>query len=118
SLQFPIHHVFFITVISWAIFFFQFWKRKKFALFTRWKISYIVETGPGFKILGMERSPLQYPMELDHGKEKQIYQRHEWFARIRRFRNDANIILSIIYLQLPFELAYAHLYEKVESGAI
>ncbi|GAB2293423.1 hypothetical protein Dimus_027623 [Dionaea muscipula] len=124
SLQFLVHPVFFITVISWAVFFFQFWKRKNFALLTRWQISYTIETGPGFKILGMEWSPLQYPMELvkksdvDHGKEKQIYQRHEWFARIRRFRNDAIIILSIICLQLPFELAYAHLYEKVESGAI
>uniref|UniRef100_A0A251UUS9 Anoctamin transmembrane domain-containing protein n=1 Tax=Helianthus annuus TaxID=4232 RepID=A0A251UUS9_HELAN len=35
-----------------------------------------------------------------------------------RFRNDAIIIFSIICLQLPFELAYAHLYEIIGSDII
>lgn len=124
SLQFLVLPIFFTSVISWAVFFFQFWKRKNFALLTRWRIPYTIGTGPGFKILGMEWNPLHYPAETgkksqaDHVKEKQIYQRHEWFTRIKRFRNDAIIILSIICLQLPFELAYAHLYEIIESSTI
>lgn len=47
--------------------------------------------------------------------EKEVLQRDEWFGRMVRFRNDAIIILSIICLQLPFELAYAHLYEVLAS---
>ncbi|KAJ0560659.1 putative anoctamin [Helianthus annuus] len=35
-----------------------------------------------------------------------------------RFRNDAIIILSIICLQLPFELTYAHWYEIIGSDMI
>ncbi|GAB4850400.1 hypothetical protein Ancab_029705 [Ancistrocladus abbreviatus] len=120
SLQFLVLPFFFVMVISWAVFFFQFWKRKNYALLTRWKISYTIGTGPGFKILGMEWGPL---LPVDLGKrldsdkllEKKVYQRAEWFGRIARFRNDALIILSIICLQLPFELAYAHLYEITGS---
>lgn len=56
--------------------------------------------------------------ETDKAKEKEVFQRHEWFGRFMRFRNDAIIIFSIICLQLPFELAYAHLYEVVGSSVI
>lgn len=45
-------------------------------------------------------------------------QRKEWFKFLMRFRNDALMIFSIICLQLPFELAYAHLYELAQSGII
>lgn len=51
----------------------------------------------------------------DKIKEKEVFQREEWVGRLMRFRNDAFIILSIICLQLPFELAYAHLYEVIRS---
>ncbi|KAI3722834.1 hypothetical protein L2E82_33952 [Cichorium intybus] len=52
------------------------------------------------------------------GKEHENFQREEWFGRMMRFRNDAIIILSIICLQLPFELAYAHLYESIGSDVV
>ena len=89
----------------------------------RWQISCPVGASPGCKFLEMEWSSLQLqsPVKLikkwgsDKTKEKELFQREEWVGRLRRFRNDAIIILSIICLQLPFELAYAHLYEVIGS---
>lgn len=63
----------------------------------------------------------QAPVELvkqwgtDNTKEKEAFQREEWFGRLMRFRNDAMVILVIICLQLPFELVFAHLYEVLSS---
>lgn len=54
----------------------------------------------------------------DKRKEKEVYQRNEWFGCFMRFRNDAIFISSIICLQLPFELAYAHLYEVIGSDVM
>lgn len=54
----------------------------------------------------------------DKTKEKEAFQKYEWFSYLKRFRNDAIIILSIICLQLPFELAYAHLYEVIKSDIV
>ncbi|KAL8153399.1 hypothetical protein V2J09_011159 [Rumex salicifolius] len=122
-LQYLVLPIFFICVTSWAVFFFQFWKRKNFALLTRWHISYITGTGPGFKIVG-EWEPLRYPEELakklhsDKILEKEIYQKFEWLGRLMKFRNDAIILLSIFCLQLPFELAYAHLYSSLTSDIL
>lgn len=70
--------------------------------------------------MDLEWSSFQSPVELikksiDKRKEKEVFQREEWFGRMMRFRNDAFIKLSIIGLQLPFELAYAHLYEVIAS---
>ncbi|KAK6911964.1 Anoctamin [Dillenia turbinata] len=113
--------VFFIVLISWAVLFFQFWKRKNAALLTRWQINYPVGLDLRYKLLDMEKFSLQSPLDLikklgmDKTKEKEAYQREEWFGRLMRFRNDAIIVLSIICLQLPFELAYAHLYEVIGS---
>lgn len=124
SLQFLALPLFFICIISWAVFFFQFWKRKNYALITRWNISYTVGTGPGYKIFGMDLNSRKHPLEFakkleaDNAKEKDAYQRDEWLGRLKRIRNDAVIILSIICLQLPFELAYAHLYEIIGSDII
>lgn len=87
----------------------------------RWQISYSVAVDPGYKLLGMEWSSLQSPGELlrkwgtDKTNEKEVYQKNEWFGYLMRFRNDSIFILSIICLQLPFELAYAHLYEVIGS---
>lgn len=78
----------------------------------------------GYKVPGRERSSLQSSVELiskwgrDRMKDKERFQREEWFGTLMRFRNDVIVILSIICLQLPFELAYAHLYEVVGSDFI
>ncbi|XP_028068673.1 anoctamin-like protein At1g73020 isoform X2 [Camellia sinensis] len=121
SWQLLVLPVFFISIISWAVLFFQFWKRKNSALLARWQISCPFGEDPGYNFLEMEWSSFQSPVELikkwgnDKTKEKELFQRKEWFGCLMRFRNDAIIILSIICLQLPFELAYAHLYEVIGS---
>jgi anoctamin-10 len=90
----------------------------------RWPLSSAVAADPGYKIPGRKGSSLQPPMELlkvfeaDRAKGKEVFQRYEWLGRFMRFRNDAIIIFSIICLQLPFELAYAHLYEVIGSDVI
>ncbi|KAG2728877.1 hypothetical protein I3760_01G224200 [Carya illinoinensis] len=121
SLRLLVLPVFFVGIILWAVIFSQFWKRKNSALLARWQISYSVAVDPGYKLLGMEWSSLQSPGELlrkwgtDKTNEKEVYQKNEWFGYLMRFRNDSIFILSIICLQLPFELAYAHLYEVIGS---
>ncbi|CAM8899135.1 unnamed protein product [Rhodiola kirilowii] len=121
SLQLLVLPVFFICVTLWAIMFFQFWKRKNSALLARWQLGSVGELDGGGKVVGTEGDPLQIPLEFlrnpgtDIMKVKQKFQRNEWFGFLLRFRNDAIIILSIICLQLPFELAYAHLYEVIAS---
>lgn len=70
----------------------------------------------------MEWSSLHFPKELvknlgdEKFKEKEPYQRYEWFAYRKRFRNDVLVFISIICLQLPFELAFAHTYEMITSN--
>ncbi|KAL0562287.1 hypothetical protein IC582_002739 [Cucumis melo] len=115
--------IFFISIILWAIMFSQFWRRKNSALIARWQINYTFGGDPAYRLSGVDSS-LQIPVELiedqemDKRKEKEAFQRIEWFGRLRRFRNDAIVILSIICLQLPFELAYAHCYEVIQSDVI
>ncbi|KAG2379897.1 Anoctamin-like protein [Vigna angularis] len=124
SLKLVVLPVFFVMVILWAIMFSQFWKRKNSALLARWPISSVDITDGGYKITGRKESSWQPPMELmkvlesDRIKEKEAFQKSEWLGRFMRFRNDAFIIFSIICLQLPFELAYAHLYEILDSDII
>lgn len=90
----------------------------------RWKINYSVTSSQGYRFLGMEWSSQQSSTELvktlgnDKSKEKEAYQRYEWLVHLKRFRNDALFILSLICLQLPFELAYAHLYEVIGSDVL
>ncbi|CAI9766121.1 unnamed protein product [Fraxinus pennsylvanica] len=121
SIQLLVLPIFFICLISWAVLFFQFWKRKNSALLARWHINHSAGTESDYKLFQMEQSSLESPAELmkkrgmDNMKEKAFFQREEWFRWLMRFRNDAIIILSIICLQLPFELAYAHLYEVIGS---
>lgn len=78
----------------------------------------------GSKFLEGEWYQFQSPEELmkkqevdktDKPREKEAFQREEWLGHFMRFRNDAMIILSIICLQLPFELAFAHVYEVLRS---
>ncbi|EEF46308.1 anoctamin-like protein At1g73020 [Ricinus communis] len=124
SLQFLVLPTFFMSIILWAVLFFQFWKRKNSALLARWQMHDSASANQGYKFLGMEWSSLQSPPELvktvgiDKTKEKETYQRYEWFGYLMLLRNNAIIISSIICLQLPFELAYAHLYEVTESDMI
>ncbi|KAI3956953.1 hypothetical protein MKX01_000987 [Papaver californicum] len=114
--------IFFIFLISWAVLFFQFWKRKNSALLFRWQSS--VGADQGCKSPDTERSSAPSQEELikkptvDRTKEKEALRRAEWFGHLLRFRNDAMVIMSIICLQLPFELAYAHLYEVMESDTL
>ncbi|XP_022853713.1 anoctamin-like protein At1g73020 [Olea europaea var. sylvestris] len=121
SIQLLVLPIFFICLISWAVLFFQFWKRKNSALLARWHINHLAGTESDYKFFQVEQSSLTSPAELmmkrgmDSMKEKAFFQREEWFRWLMRFRNDAIIILSIICLQLPFELAYAHLYEVIGS---
>lgn len=121
SMKLVVLPVFFVVVILWAVMLCQFWKRKNSALLARWPLSSAVAADPGYKIPGRKGSSLQQPMELlkvfetDRAKGKEVFQRYEWLGRFMRFRNDAIIIFSIICLQLPFELAYAHLYEVIGS---
>ncbi|XP_065617394.1 anoctamin-like protein At1g73020 isoform X2 [Quercus suber] len=124
SLQLLVLPIFFIGIILWAVMFSQFWKRKNSALLARWQISYSVGVEPGYKLLGMEWGSLQSPVKAlrkwgtEKINEKEVYQRSEWFGHLLRFRNDAIVIMSIIFLQLPFELAYAHLYEAIVSDVM
>ena len=57
-------------------------------------------------------------MQNNKAKEKEAFQKYEWFGYLKRCRNDAIVILSIICLQLPFELAYAHLYVGLKSDIV
>ncbi|MED6222960.1 hypothetical protein PIB30_069420 [Stylosanthes scabra] len=117
---------FFIVVILWAIMFSQFWKRKNAALLARWPITYGNAVDEGYKVIGMKGNaqPQQNPMDLikllevDRVKGKKVFTKYEWFNHLLRIRNDALVIVSIICLQLPFELAYAHLYEVLTTDII
>lgn len=51
----------------------------------------------------------------DKLKEKAVFEREEWFSWLMTLRNDVFVILGILCLQLPFELAYAYLYEVIGS---
>ncbi|ONM38865.1 Anoctamin-like protein [Zea mays] len=121
SLQWLVLPAFFIFVISWAVFFLQFWKRKNSALLARWGINCSLSE---YKNLGIELSSLSDSLTVEEKKfcdvsaEKSKLQRNEWFGVLLRIRNNAIIVLAIICLQLPFELAYAHLYEITETEAM
>lgn len=90
----------------------------------RWQICYSVGAESAYKYMDTEWSSFHSSVELlkksgaDKVKEKEKFQREEWFGHMTRFRNDAIVILSIICLQLPFELAYAHLYESIKNDIV
>lgn len=80
------------------------------------------ELETGYKVVDAERRlrtqshmELQKKVESDKLKEgHNAIQKDEWFGQLLRFRNDAIVGLGIIFLQLPLELAYAHLYEVLK----
>ncbi|XBI65106.1 anoctamin-like protein Os01g0706700 isoform X2 [Triticum urartu] len=124
SFQWLVLPAFFIFVISWAVFFLQFWKRKNSALLARWGINYSFAE---YKASANELEPIRHYLSIervdeknfdDAPAEKRRLQRNEWSGVLLRIRNNAIIVLGIICLQLPFELAYAHLYEKTETEAL
>uniref|UniRef100_A0A6V7QTG4 Anoctamin transmembrane domain-containing protein n=1 Tax=Ananas comosus var. bracteatus TaxID=296719 RepID=A0A6V7QTG4_ANACO len=121
-LQLLVLPAFFVFVISWAVFFFQFWKRKNSALLaSRWGINYSLSE---YKAIDTQMSSLtqktDWEKKCDTNRlvEKTRLQRDEWLDLLLRFRNNAIVILAIICLQLPFELAYAHLYEITETEVL
>ncbi|KMZ58976.1 Anoctamin-like protein [Zostera marina] len=105
--------VFFVFVISWAVFFFQFWKRKNSVLLARWGINDTFDSVREKKDRGKEMFN-----KIPVGEEKSMLQREEWFGHLLKIRNDAIVVFGIICLQLPFELTYAHLYENTDSYVI
>lgn len=124
SMQVLVLPLFVVSVISWAVLYFQFWKRKNSEFLARWqmsnssgeyhedKLSY--STG----ILPESRSEIMKKFGEDKSKEKYSSQRNELLRHLKRFRNDAIMISSIICLQFPFELVYAHLYEIIDSSLL
>ncbi|XBI28311.1 anoctamin-like protein Os01g0706700 isoform X2 [Triticum dicoccoides] len=124
SFQWLVLPAFFIFVISWAVFFLQFWKRKNSALLARWGINYSFAE---YKASANELEPIRHYLPIERVEEKNFddapaekrrLQRNEWSGVLLRIRNNAIIVLGIICLQLPFELAYAHLYDKTETEAL
>ncbi|KAG5554574.1 hypothetical protein RHGRI_012214 [Rhododendron griersonianum] len=93
SMQLFVLPAFFISITLWAVLFFQSWKRKNSALLARWQISGPVAGGPGYKFSGLEWSSIQSPVEF----------MKKWGS----YKTKEN--------ELPFELAYAHLYEVIRS---
>ncbi|KAL8458455.1 hypothetical protein ACS0TY_036098 [Phlomoides rotata] len=117
SLQSLVLPIFFVCLITWAVLFFQFWKRKNSTIMARLQIYHPAGAEPEFKSQKQFPSELMKKKSTDKMKQKGI-EREEWFRWLMRFRNDAFIILGIICLQLPFELAYAHLYEVLRSDIL
>ncbi|KAJ8774096.1 hypothetical protein K2173_009527 [Erythroxylum novogranatense] len=117
SLQMMVLPVFLICIILWAVLFFQFWKRKNSALLARWQINSFSDE-QGLKLLSKEWGLQSSEHAQDIIKVKQAYQRNEWLGQLVKLRNNSIVILSIICLQLPFELAYAHLYDVTASDAM
>ncbi|KAJ6794614.1 anoctamin-like protein isoform X1 [Iris pallida] len=111
SLQLLVLPAFFIFIVSWAVFFSQFWKRKNAALLARWGIDNEINST-------QSHWEPDKKVEADNPKEKRSLQRDEWLGLLLRIRNNAIIVVAIICLQLPFELAYAHLYEIAESDVL
>ncbi|XP_020265246.1 anoctamin-like protein Os01g0706700 isoform X1 [Asparagus officinalis] len=109
SMQLVVLPAFFVFIISWAVFFFQFWKRKNSALLARWGIDGELNS------FAQRQGESEKKLNTDRPMEKKMLQRDEWLGLLLKIRNNALIVVAIICLQLPFELAYAHLHEIIES---
>ncbi|KAF3328321.1 anoctamin-like protein [Carex littledalei] len=112
-MQFLVLPSFFVFVISWAVFFFQFWKRKNSALLARWGINYSLHDCKEMASDANEFNyvdPVKNKFYSSRPIEKTSIQADEWCGILRKVKNNAIVVFGIICLQLPFELAYAHLY--------
>ncbi|PPD71606.1 hypothetical protein GOBAR_DD31497 [Gossypium barbadense] len=121
SLKLLVFPAFFISIVLWAVLFFQFWKRKNSALSARWHLNFSVSTSEGYKLSGREWNSLQPPLELvknsgiDKTKEKEALQRYEWFGYLKRFRNDvipcnfldSDVLENLVENSLPY-LKYSY----------
>lgn len=50
--------------------------------------------------------------------ERQVFQEEEWAEHFKSFRNNATVIAGVLCLQLPFEIAYAHLSYITKSSIL
>ncbi|KAL2634708.1 hypothetical protein R1flu_006187 [Riccia fluitans] len=97
--------IFFSTsVIIWAVLFLQFWKRENVALLSRWGM--VLEDADERVIRASAgKTAGAFTTEADVDK----MEKEEWLSRLRSVRNNGLVFLVVVCLQLPFELAYAHL---------
>ncbi|KAJ1689369.1 hypothetical protein LUZ63_013524 [Rhynchospora breviuscula] len=112
-MQFLVLPSFFVFIISWAVFFFQFWKRKNSGLLARWGINYSLNECKAMPSEANEYNytdPIKKKFYSSRPAEKTSIQADEWWGIFRKVRNNVIVVLGIICLQLPFELTYAHLY--------
>eukprot|EP01018_Ginkgo_biloba_P001815 Gb_38780 [translate_table: standard] len=125
SWQIAMLPVFSTIVVSWAVLFLQFWKRKNAALLARWSVNYSTDLEPGSKLIASETDSIIQPHTED-GKIigannippvelRMTLQRDEWQQHFISFKNNAIVVSGIICLQLPFELLYAHLDHIIDS---
>lgn len=113
--------LFSMLAVTWAVLFLQFWKRKNAALLARWNQSTTFD-----KEFGTDLSPSSNDAVAKKNSrgigvskaEKQVYQKEEWAEHFRSFRNNAAVIAGILCLQLPFEIAYAHLSYIIKSNIL
>ncbi|MCO5597813.1 hypothetical protein L7F22_051897 [Adiantum nelumboides] len=106
-----------MLAVSWAVLFLQFWKRKNAALLARWNQSSSFNKVYGTDLtMSTTDAVVQESRTMGISKvEKQAYQKEEWAEHFRSFRNTAAVIGGILCLQLPFEIAYAHLSYIIQS---
>lgn len=80
---------------------------------SRWGINYSLNDCKGMASDANEFNyvdPIKKKFYSSRPVEKTSIQADEWCGIFRKVRNNAIVVLGIICLQLPFELAYAHLY--------
>lgn len=107
-----------MLAVSWAVLFLQFWKRKNAALLARWNQSSTFEKEYGTDLPLSSNDAVARAKSRSLGisrAEKQVFQKEEWAEHFRSFRNTAAVIGGILCLQLPFEIAYAHLSYIIKS---
>ncbi|KAI5068492.1 hypothetical protein GOP47_0016837 [Adiantum capillus-veneris] len=110
--------LFSMLAVSWAVLFLQFWKRKNAALLARWNQSSTFDKENGTDLPSSTNDAVVQSKSRKLGisrVEKQAYQKEEWAEHFRSFQNTAAVIGGILCLQLPFEIAYAHLSYIIQS---
>lgn len=93
---------------------------------SRWQVSYSIGWEPGHKATEFDWGPLLQPyVELKSKiaseapkRGEKTFLREDLVRRLMRIRNDVIVVSGIICLQVPFELAYAYLYEVAVSDAV
>ncbi|KAL3693097.1 hypothetical protein R1sor_006748 [Riccia sorocarpa] len=102
------------SVILWAVLFLQFWKRENASLLSRWGLviedadERVIKAASGSKPTG------GFTTEAEVDK----MEKEEWMSRLRSIRNNGLVFVVVVCLQLPFELAYAHLNKIAPYDAV